>query len=223
MSEPESVGVPEELRRFAFAEIAQNVRLIDVGDTVEVPDFRKQFDALANTLINVTVNPLFGGYENGEGAEMSLEGRLAGAVAVRGVVGLTPNGREKYWGWPTYAKLPSEVIKPPRHHGDIRNATITMLGKSSVIIPGESTIRSVDLLLQGDVYSSGRGVRSHPSARLEVQKRGSNHPRVNFTKLTGKDAEAVVAAMQKESRENSYKVHRTNKVHRVTGWYPDMD
>lgn len=217
MSQPEFIDVPDPIRTLTFDDVARNVRMVEVGDRVEVPDFRKQFDPLAITLANLSINPLFSGFENGEDASRSLESRLIGAVAVQRIVGLTPAGKEKYHGWPTTTRLPSEAIKPPRHYGDIRNAAITLLGKSTVRIPGESVIRSVDMLLQGDVYSSRAGIIAHPAARLEVQKRGMNKPKVTLTKLSGEDAEAIVAAMHAESRETSYKVAVRARRHPFAG------
>jgi hypothetical protein len=206
MSQAESLEIPEGGRTFSYAEVARNVTIVGVGDTVEIPEFRKQFDPFVISLINATVSADVAGtrmrqwmeYHQNPGGHQFL-----GTVAVQGVRGLTFGGKERFDGWPSDKALPSEAIKPPRHQGDIRNASVLVLGASIEQTPDGPPLRGIDLLLRGDIHSTGRGIRAHAAARLIVQRLGSFNPRIRPQRLTGRDAEQAVDEMLEESKRIS--------------------
>jgi hypothetical protein len=201
MSQAEDLPVPIEGRVFTYDEVSSNVTRVNVGDTVEVPRFRTQFDPLVISLINATVSADRAGTQMRRWLESYQDPENQdplGSVAVQGSQGLNWKQQPIYPGWPTGVRLPSDSLKPKNYIGDVRGAQVTVLGATLDEIPDEPPLRGIELLLQGEIRSS-RGVRIQKAARFSVQKSGSNHPRIQEQLLRGQESEQLLTELRRES------------------------
>jgi hypothetical protein len=186
MASLERVEQPLQGRVFAFAEVAPDVTQIQAGDIITGFGERNEYDRLVVAVLNAT-----------------LDAHVEGPVPARSHRGLTRRDTPRYDGWWSHQELPSERVFPKNYNGDMTGASVTLLDVADIPTDqetGEPARRQVEVLLEADLRSTGRGNIGHQAVLLTAFKPEGGRRKAAFTDLAKDTGNLALRSVYLESR-----------------------